>query len=450
MRKDAEGSVGGLHLKKLIYIMVVISILISALLSFTTFRTENAYNELYQVTGEFIEWQLNVSDMKIASDYLTEQVRCFAETGEDQYLDNYFTELNETRRRDNALEALRDEFEGTELFYQLEDAMLLSETLTDREFFCMKVKLVATGRNPDDYPQQVRDYKLTEHVESLPQNQLDYMARRIVFDAVYRSLKNSINVSVENCMKQIQDEIDTRQQASINRLHDLIFYERLLIIVLIIDLILMVTTVILAVIKPVVKAVPHITEGEKIPEEGSYEFRFLAKTYNEILETNSKQKVELEHAALHDQLTGVLNRSGFDSYLRTLNFNTTTLLIIDVDNFKEINDTYGHTIGDSVLKRVTDTVRTHFRSDDIVCRIGGDEFVVFMRQTGPDQKDLIIRKISDINDSIGVPIGNIPAISISVGAAFGRNLKPEDVFKKADKALYESKENGRSCCTYYE
>ena len=56
MRKDAEGSVGGLHLKKLIYIMVVISILISALLSFTTFRTENAYNELYQVTGEFIEW----------------------------------------------------------------------------------------------------------------------------------------------------------------------------------------------------------------------------------------------------------------------------------------------------------------------------------------------------------------------------------------------------------
>lgn len=449
MSKDSK-SIGGIHLKRLIFILVATSVLISALLRFITLHTQSAYNDLHNATGDYINWQLSASDMIIASDYMTEQVRCFAETGDDEYLNNYFTELKDTRRRDKALDALRDDFEGTSIYSYLEDAMHLSETLTDREFFSMKLRVLSMGKNIEDYPEEVSQYKLTERIQSLSQNRLAEMSRSIVFDSMYRNLKNSISLNVQRCTDEIEAEINRRQNESLEKLHNLIFFERVLIIILIIALFVMVVIIIQAVIRPIIKAVPHINNGEKIPEVGSYEFRFLAKTYNDMFETNSRQRGELEHAASHDHLTGVYNRSGFDTYLRTLDFDTTTLIIIDIDNFKDINDTYGHAIGDKVLRRVADTIRTHFRADDIICRIGGDEFVVFMKYTGLEKKDTIERKISEINECLGVAIDDMPAISLSVGAAYGRGLEPEDVYKKADRALYETKENGRHGFTYYE
>ena len=86
----------------------------------------------------------------------------------------------------------------------------------------------------------------------------------------------------------------------------------------------------------------------------------------------------LDYKASHDELTGVLNRSGYELLLSGIDFDSTCMILFDVDNFKNINDTFGHEVGDRVLERLARILKKQFRSEDYVCRIGGDEFVVFM------------------------------------------------------------------------
>ena len=126
------------------------------------------------------------------------------------------------------------------------------------------------------------------------------------------------------------------------------------------------------------------------------------------------------------------------------------LVIVDVDNFKNINDTCGHAAGDSVLKRVSRLLVEGFRSIDRVYRIGGDEFAVVMMDVTSKHAYTIGKKISAINKQLATRDGDAPAVSLSVGAAFMDRENPgESLFKDADLALYYVKEHGRNGCHVY-
>jgi diguanylate cyclase (GGDEF)-like protein len=127
------------------------------------------------------------------------------------------------------------------------------------------------------------------------------------------------------------------------------------------------------------------------------------------------------------------------------------LLIVDVDKFKQVNDTYGHAVGDRVLKRVAEVLKHSFRSVDIICRFGGDEFVVVMTRANSSMKQLVTNKIDTANDILLNPKDDLPPISLSVGVAFSDRENPKgDIFKDADAALYQVKESGRSGIAFYE
>lgn len=157
------------------------------------------------------------------------------------------------------------------------------------------------------------------------------------------------------------------------------------------------------------------------------------------------------HRATHDPLTKVYNRAGYNVLISKMELWKTIMLLIDGDCFKHVNDTYGHEIGDKVLQRIAETIKRCFRSDDYVCRIGGDEFVVLMLHSDSAQKELIIDRISQINEILGQGSGDIPSVSVSVGIAHGRNAKyAEELFEHADQALYATKNNGKNGFTFYE
>lgn len=125
--------------------------------------------------------------------------------------------------------------------------------------------------------------------------------------------------------------------------------------------------------------------------------------------------------------------------------------IIDADNFKSINDTYGHAAGDMVLQRIADVVKKEFRSMDYICRIGGDEFTVIMVDVSRKHRDVIARKLTSINKELSLAKENTPAISLSMGVAFSDRDNPgESIFKDADSVLYKVKENGRNGYRFYE
>jgi diguanylate cyclase (GGDEF)-like protein len=204
-------------------------------------------------------------------------------------------------------------------------------------------------------------------------------------------------------------------------------------------------------IHPVLNAVERIKEDSPIPEVGANEFRYLARTYNKMYEVYKSSLEHLNFKASHDELTGAYNRSGYDLLLSSLDLDNTYMMLFDVDNFKSINDTYGHEAGDRALIKLVQILKSKFRSDDYVCRIGGDEFVVFMVHSTENQHDLIASKIGEINAALSATDDGLPPISISVGIVHGSEVAgAENLFEKADEAMYRSKQKGKHTYTFGE
>lgn len=129
------------------------------------------------------------------------------------------------------------------------------------------------------------------------------------------------------------------------------------------------------------------------------------------------------------------------------------LLVIDVDNFKLVNDSNGHDCGDRVLKQVSSALRNSFRSTDIIGRIGGDEFLIFLPNCIDPEiiRERVTKFLDDISE-INISAGeHIPRIGASIGIALtpedGNSFK--DLFKHADEALYLSKQNGKNQYAFY-
>ena len=152
----------------------------------------------------------------------------------------------------------------------------------------------------------------------------------------------------------------------------------------------------------------------------------------------------LDYKASHDELTGVLNRAGYDLLLSGIDCENTYMIMLDVDNFKTINDTCGHETGDRVLVRLARVLKKHFRSEDYICRIGGDEFVVFMVNTTKAQYDLVAAKIEEISRELFEPNDGLPSVTISVGIAHGSEFPDAAAwFEEADEAMYRAKQRGK-------
>lgn len=163
---------------------------------------------------------------------------------------------------------------------------------------------------------------------------------------------------------------------------------------------------------------------------------------------------ELSIIATTDSLTAVLNRGAFkmmvDAFLKQASEQPIpaagAFLIIDADHFKSINDRFGHQTGDDALKIIAETIQTSLRKGDIVGRIGGEEFGVFLPKAGLEQAINIAERIRfRINQTVFPPDETKNELSVSVGgAAFDKNTVYEDLFRRADKNLYSAKSAGRN------
>ena len=141
--------------------MAAITLVISILLIIATYRATTGYSNMRVTTDHYIEWQEHASDLQVGSDILTEQVRCFAETGKRAYLDGYFEEANVTRHRDNAVERIHEFMGETPAYQALMSAMGESVALMDREYYSMRLKIEACGYDPADYPEVLRQVTLS-------------------------------------------------------------------------------------------------------------------------------------------------------------------------------------------------------------------------------------------------------------------------------------------------
>jgi diguanylate cyclase (GGDEF)-like protein len=162
---------------------------------------------------------------------------------------------------------------------------------------------------------------------------------------------------------------------------------------------------------------------------------------------------ELELLAYTDPLTSAYNRRYFLSaarkeILRSARYgHSLTLLMVDIDHFKSVNDTYGHDIGDEALKVTVTTLLKALRSEDILGRFGGEEFIVLLPETNAVGAELIAQRIRQVVSEIIINTGQeTVSFTVSIGVSeFQDNETIEALQKRADEALYKAKENGRNC-----
>lgn len=178
------------------------------------------------------------------------------------------------------------------------------------------------------------------------------------------------------------------------------------------------------------------------------------KRYVEALRDNVKSSIEM---ALVDSLTGLNNRRYLELHLSTMletsikNGRDLALMILDIDYFKSVNDTHGHDVGDGVLCGFADRVRRVVRNADLICRLGGEEFVVVMPDTQLDVASKIAERIRGAVQAELFPASDgqrTIQVTVSIGLAPANgDPDPDKLFRRADRALYQSKNDGRNRVT---
>ncbi|MCW8092979.1 GGDEF domain-containing protein [Alteromonas sp. ASW11-130] len=173
-----------------------------------------------------------------------------------------------------------------------------------------------------------------------------------------------------------------------------------------------------------------------------------------MLELTRKQ-IHWERLANTDELTGVLNRRAF---LKQVNLSVnstfkTCLLMIDIDHFKRINDNYGHQAGDEVLKKVARSLHTHVRNQDVVGRLGGEEFAILLPEINYDEaKSIADRILVGVANQIIEIDSHQLNITVSIGVAFSHQGEKDwdRLYSCADSALFQAKEGGRNLIAVYD
>jgi len=176
----------------------------------------------------------------------------------------------------------------------------------------------------------------------------------------------------------------------------------------------------------------------------------LIKTRSELEDSNANLQLAfdaLQDRARHDGLTGILNREAFLSELKSLGWRMDgTLLFIDADNFKQVNDVYGHPTGDRALRAIAFALAARIRTGDLLGRIGGEEFAIFLVGLQGREAHVVAEAIRssirsiNLESETGAPVD----LSISVGGVISSaGFDIEALWRTADRYLYQAKSAGR-------
>jgi diguanylate cyclase (GGDEF)-like protein/PAS domain S-box-containing protein len=179
-------------------------------------------------------------------------------------------------------------------------------------------------------------------------------------------------------------------------------------------------------------------------------------TFNDVTE-RKRFESQLRFLAEHDGLTGLFNRRRFEEELArqvayARRYGGGAALVLDIDNFKYVNDTLGHQAGDELIRSVATLLRKRLRATDVLARLGGDEFAVLLPHTGSEQAEEVAHGLLKEIRAHTTAVADQPIrVTTSIGVTLlgQEELTAEEVLVEADIAMYEAKDAGRDCCVIY-
>ena len=176
----------------------------------------------------------------------------------------------------------------------------------------------------------------------------------------------------------------------------------------------------------------------------------------ELIDEEKKREKHLLYLSEIDAMTELRNRGSGEKAITDLIAEGTEgmFCLLDADKFKSINDTYGHDVGDKVIKAIADCLKKAFRNSDVIMRLGGDEFAAYaIGITDEEHGNIVINRLFNLINKIDIPELGDRKITISLGAALfnvSDNLSFEELYKRADSVTYVSKKTVGNCATFYK
>ena len=448
----ADEKISGINITLLTTFFIAITAIVFLFILLISNSVMRRFDAVEDAIDKFIICEQSSKVIKDSANFLTEQARLFILNGDPAYAEAYLEEKNVTRRRTQAFKELEDVCSVHDLAYQrLQIAIEQSESLINIETYAIKLGYEARKDSIKDIPDEIRQMEIRSSDRRLTPKELESAAVDMLFGEGYLIYKTRVNENCNLTVTSIEDEIQRDLRINSTNLGDYLQRLRFLFFVLLVITALIFLAIAYFVLHPLKNFLNSIKKDEKLNVIGSTEFKYLAKTYNQIYEVKAKNEKKLRVKAEYDGLTGILNRRAFDNICQNSAEEKwpIVLLLIDMDNFKHINDTYGHAGGDTALKELARILKSTFRKSDYVARIGGDEFAAVLPDYKANSGDIIVRKIASVNEQLANMKDGIKPVSVSVGAAFSPTGYNEELYKKADKALYKTKELGKRGCQFY-
>ena len=427
----------------------ILTAIVFCFILFISNNVKNRFRDMNDSMDKFILCQQSSEMIKESANYLTEQARLFVVTCNRDHLDAYLKEILETKTQQKSLEDLEKVCSKSDLALQrLRIALEQGNGLNEMELYAMR--LVCEAEGIKDLPPKMASIKISDLDKKNSPQKMKETAVNNLFGDGYMIYKLRINANCQLTVAAIEEQIKKNLGFNADRLGENINRLRALFLVLLIVNVLIFIAFGFLVILPLGKFKNSIENDEKLKIIGSLEFKSLAESYNEIYEIKAQTARSLLKKAEYDSLTGILNRRAFDQICESSaeKKQKIALLLIDMDNFKSVNDTYGHIGGDNALKSLAMALSETFRDTDYVARVGGDEFAAILPNCEPSAANGIKKKIDRINKRLSQLEEHF--VSISVGVAFSDCGFSKELYDRADKALYAVKEKGKRGCEVYQ
>lgn len=446
-----DKSIRSIKIRNVNVVMMIFAIGLCAMVLISSFNIKKEYDKMILSMNDYTECNKAVNELKDASDFLTNQARLFSVNLDPIFVENYFYEIQFSHRRETSLEIIQMSHRGDATEANLAMAIKESMYLQKIEIYSMRLILEAIPLDID-VPVIIQQTELTAEDKALTNEQKIDKAKSILFDSNYLAAKDRIHTYSSKAYEDLVNSYLSAEKSGNGIIEFSYQKEMFFLLLLIIVSILLFILLILFVLHPLDLHIDAILKNVKMKEKGSYEMRYIARAYNNLCEKNAVKASLLKHKAEHDPLTGLINRNAFDQIKAALidAGEPIAYLIIDIDLFKNINDNYGHPIGDEVLKKISTLLMETFRATDYVARIGGDEFAVIMTKFGTSAVDIIQKKIDGLNYTLQSVDDGLPSVSLSVGVAFSEDGYKPELIHQADKALYKVKKGGRCNCSFYK
>lgn len=413
------------------------------------------YKNLLTDSENYVFAQKDLQDLKQSFDAMTDYARQYILTLDFSCVRLYFQEKHEMLSQKTAEDDLRARFGGidTRASIMLAEIFEYERRMEERELKSLRLACEIAGIDESMMSEELRACVLSGDEISMSDVELEDAAYAILFGHEYAELKKFVNTKLITAANAVFLQTQQRRISNKKIFYRALVQQCLLSFFIIVLIALSVGFIAFFVLRPLQFYVVSIKNSKPLRNVAAgAELTYLAETYNKMYQMNTTVRKELQRQASYDAITGLLNRTMFEQLCAFYKGVTDAIafLIVDVDNFKQINDCFGHEIGDIALKHVSELLKELAGKNGKAFRIGGDEFALILQGVAESEGTFLGMKITEMNETLKNPESQgFPKLSVSVGISFSDEGYSTEMYSHADRALYRTKANGRCGFSLY-